>query len=186
MFLDLTEAFYRTLRPLAVGGQMSDQCLAAMCHRLHLDQDALHDLHRMLSEPSAIEEAQAPPHVRKMLQAFHSDTWFQLGQQEDLVRTEIGSRPGDSFADVIFGLLWSKLLKRLENTLVEHHILDVIPDIDLLNPFVQVSTADASSIPLLGPTWMDDLNFFGIQQRATGIAKTKFAISVLLDSCLDF
>ena len=61
VFLDLTEAFYRTLRPLAVGGDMSDHSISLMCARLGLDSDALQDLNHLLQEPAALAEAQALP-----------------------------------------------------------------------------------------------------------------------------
>ena len=63
VFLDLTEAFYRTLRPLAVGGDMSDHSISLMCARLGLDSDALQDLNHLLQEPAALAEAQAPAYV---------------------------------------------------------------------------------------------------------------------------
>lgn len=187
VFLDLTEAFYRTLRPLAVGGTLSDHGVALMCDRLGFDSTEMHDLYRLLQEPSAIAEAQAPVHVQRMLQAFHRDTWFQLGQQEDVVRTEIGSRPGDSFADVVFGLLWAKLLKKLEAKLVHHGILEHIPDIDLPQPYDHCRETNQPLIPLLGPTWMDDLSMLiCAQSNAALVSKTQTAISLLLDDCLDF
>ena len=187
VFLDLTEAFYRTLRPLAVGGVLSDHGIGLMCARLGLDSADMHDLHRLLQEPSALAEAQAPAHVQRMLQAFHRDTWFQLGQQQDLVRTEIGSRPGDSFADVVFGLLWAKLLKKLETKLVHHGILESIPDIELPHPFVQGGDMNHPAIPLLGPTWMDDLSMLiSASTNSELVSKTQLAISLLLDDCLDF
>ena len=141
VFLDLTEAFYRTLRPLAVGGLLSEHCISLMCKRLGFGTDALHELFTLLNEPSAVEEAQAPPHVIRMLQALHRDTWFILGQQEGVVRTEIGSRPGDGFADVVFGFLWAKLLRQLEEQLTSHGILEHIPDIEYPDPYQSVRTA---------------------------------------------
>ena len=108
VFLDLTEAFYRVLRPLALGGTWNDEVLASMPARLHLDPDTLHDLHERLQEPDALSRAQTPDFHRKYLQALHTDTHFRLDHQEDQVRTTFGSRPGDSFADVVFGFLWTR------------------------------------------------------------------------------
>ena len=45
---------------------------------------------------------------------FNTDTWFTIGNQQDIVRTEQGSRPVDSYADVVFGLLWAQLLRTYE------------------------------------------------------------------------
>ncbi|CAL1144479.1 unnamed protein product [Cladocopium goreaui] len=181
VFLDLTEAFYRTLRPLAVGGEMSDHSIGLMCARLGLDSDAMHDLTQLLQEPAALAEAQAPAHVQRMLQAFHRDTWFQIGTQTDLIRTEIGSRPGDSFADVVFGLLWAKLLRKLEAHLVSFGILEFIPDIEFPTPFASEDSTAYPKIPLLGPTWMDDLSLLITAPcNEALITKTKLAVSLLL------
>ena len=61
-----------------------------------------------VQHPSAIELAGAPPHVQNLLQAIHRDTWFVVDDQSDVVRTELGPRPGDGFADVVFGFLWEQ------------------------------------------------------------------------------
>eukprot|EP00435_Cladocopium_sp_Y103_P053648 s1600_g17.t1 len=184
VFLDLTEAFYRTIRPLAIGGVMSDACIGQMCQRLNLAPETLHELSDLLSQPSALHDACAPAHVQLLLQALHSDTWFQLGTQTDVVRTEIGSRPGDSFADVVFGFLWAKILKGLETTLVRHGVLEYVADIELPDPYANLVQSSHPRIPLLGPTWMDDLNIvLTASSNAALVSKTQFALSVLIDTC---
>eukprot|EP00435_Cladocopium_sp_Y103_P009245 s1408_g2.t1 len=184
VFLDLTEAFYRMLRPLAVGGEMSDECIGQMCRRLNLAPETMHELALLLSQPSALSEAGAPAHVQLLLQALHRDTWFQMGTQTDLVRTEVGSRPGDSFADVVFGYLWAKILKGVEDTLVRHEVLESIVDLALPTPYEYVNPSSLSNIPLLGPTWMDDLNIvLTAPSNAALVSKTQFALSVLIDTC---
>ena len=179
------EAFYRTLRPLAVGGNLSDHCISLMCHRLRVGSDALHELHCLLKQPSALEDPSAPPHVQRMFQALHQDTWFQLGAHADPVRTEIGSRPGDSFADIVFGFLWAKLLCKLETALVAHGLLEFV----LPRPFSQPGEGQSVDqfIPLLGPTWMDDLRILlTAQANAAIVSKAQFTMSLLLDFCTDF
>ena len=44
LFIDLQEAFYRVVRPLAIAGDWDDELIAQMAARLHLDQNILHDL----------------------------------------------------------------------------------------------------------------------------------------------
>jgi hypothetical protein len=46
--VDLTEAFYRVLRPLAVGGSYSDQ-LTSIVQKLGMPEDTLHELRGHLS-----------------------------------------------------------------------------------------------------------------------------------------
>ena len=156
IFLDLTEAFYRVVRPLAVGGTLSDQCIIHMIDRLGLQPADIEALQHHLSQPCAIELAGAPDHVRRLFEAIHSDTWFVVEDQKDVVRTELGSRPGDGFADVIFGFLWGRLLHKLERDLVALNYLDSYPAHQGLI-WSQEQGTDSIGVPFLGPTWMDDL-----------------------------
>ena len=124
-----------------------------------------------------------------LFQALHQDTWFQLGTHADLVRTEIGSWPGDSFADIVFGFLWARLLCKLEAALVAHGLLEFVPDIELPRPFSQPGEGQSVDqfIPLLGPTWMDDLCILlTAQTNAAIVSKAQFTMSLLLDFCTDF
>ena len=154
IFLDLTEAFYRVLRPLALGVSHTDEAIASVAHRLQLDPGTLHDLYAVLSEPDALHEASVPRFERRYLQALHQDTYFYLEGQEDWVRTTVGSRPGDSFADVVFGFLWAKVLHKLEQAMAEAGILSSLPKPDL--PGLHPTRFDGQ-VNLLGPTWCDDL-----------------------------
>ncbi|CAL1169385.1 unnamed protein product [Cladocopium goreaui] len=81
LMLDLKEAFYRVLRPLALGCEWTDQQVASIAHRLCLPESALHDLYRHLSEPSAIACADLPPHVQRSIRALHTDTFFQVSMR---------------------------------------------------------------------------------------------------------
>eukprot|EP00435_Cladocopium_sp_Y103_P014284 s5672_g3.t1 len=57
LMVDLQEAFYHVLRPLAVGCSFTDTKIADMARRLQLGPDALHQLHEHLRAPSAIHQA---------------------------------------------------------------------------------------------------------------------------------
>ena len=69
IFLNLQEAFYRVLRPFALGGDISDDLLALIASRLRLDEDedTLHGLHDLLRMPSATEMAGLKPHMQNAL-----------------------------------------------------------------------------------------------------------------------
>jgi ribonuclease HI len=69
IFLDLQEAFYRVIRPLAVGGTLPDAVLGQIAARLNLDDQVLHDLHELLQSPSATELAGLPQHLQVALRA---------------------------------------------------------------------------------------------------------------------
>ncbi|CAL1154687.1 unnamed protein product [Cladocopium goreaui] len=57
LFLDLTEAFYRIVRQLALGGPPDDEAIAAVGERLHLGPGLLHSLHQHLEDQPAVEQA---------------------------------------------------------------------------------------------------------------------------------
>jgi len=83
LFVDLQEAFYRVLRPLVVDGPIDDASIAAMAARIGLDKGFMHDLHCALQQPSALEEAGIPCHLRGAIRALHTDTYFKLPTQGD-------------------------------------------------------------------------------------------------------
>ena len=161
LFIDLQEAFYRVVRPLAISGDWSDEVIAAMAERLHLDGNILHDLHQHLKAPSAVESAQLGQVAKRAVQALHTDTFFALHGQADRVRTLHGSRPGDSFADLVFGFLMARVLHEFEEALAEQHIFSEFPSaatIDLhgIAPSGE-DNGHEDKLKMLGPCWMDDL-----------------------------
>ena len=155
LFLDLTEAFYRILREISMGGTPTDELL------------------------SYVFSATA----RNCFRAIHSKTHFWLADQKDVVATCLGTRPGDSFADVIFGFTWSMVLKRLQCYLIDHELIAQIPPMTR-PPFFAPVTAVTETKPFLGPTWMDDLWLCVQHRTAQGLERTVGpAISYLLDLC---
>ena len=156
-YLDLKEAFYRILRPLTLDNPWTDAEIAGLAQRLRLPEGALADLYEHLKMPNAVAVAGLPHHVRNYLTALHSDTWFYVEGQEDICRTSVGSRPGDCFADTIFGYLWAKVLRQIEGELCQYQILDHIHAVDGCALFGHNRPTDAISRAYLGPCWMDDL-----------------------------
>ena len=181
VFLDLQEAFYRVLRPLALGTRWTDDEIAGFATRLDLDHNAIQDLYQELQKPDALQEARIPPMQRKYLQALHLDTHFHLPGQQDVVRTRQGTRPGDSFADVVFGFLWARLLHRLEEELAPLDIFDSLP----LKPIPGLFTPSGSTrVTFVGPTWCDDLCICVSTDEGTDLErKAAVAISATLDLC---
>ena len=181
LFLDLTEAFYRVLRPLAMGGQWNDETIAKMAQRLRLPDDVLADLHVKLQEPHSLELAGAPSHHQRYIRSLHQDTFFYVDGQTDICRTELGSRPQDSFADIIFGYLWARLLRQLQDDLQQVGLLEVVSQPTVLGLNGQHSSTE---LPLLGPTWCDDLAVVGAAASPNAIVSKMGTIaSYLLDHC---
>ena len=88
--------------------------------KLRLPDDALHQLHAHLADPSAIAKAGMTTAAQQVWQAIHSDTFFQMPGQTDICRTTVGTRPGDSFADVVFTFLFTRVLEKFHGKLQQH------------------------------------------------------------------
>ena len=184
VFLDLREAFYRVLRPISVGGHIPDSLLATVAARLHLPADALADLQALLQLPSGTSMAGLPRHMCRALQALHTNTHFKMMTQTDRVHTLIGSRPGDPFADVVFGYMFSRILTIVEKRLGEIGILETFEDAEATGIFVDAANAPIVEHTLLGPTWMDDLCLTLSHQTAAGVeSQAGVAASILLETC---
>ena len=183
LFVDLQEAFYRVVRPLAIAGEWDDELIAQMAQRLQLDHLVLHDLRQHLRECSATEEAGLSVVARKAILALHTDTFFVVQGQQDRTRTRHGSRPGDSYADVVFGYLMARVLKHFEAAIAP---LEILTDFPAENSIDLHETGDRATVErttFVGPCWMDDL---AIPLTATTndslIQQVKIATGLLLDT----
>ena len=187
LFLDLKEAFYRVVRGLVVEAEKDDEMLARLAARLQPPHDALHELHALLDEPTALEDAHMPGHFRRAVQALHVDTHFHLVGQRDACRTAIGTRPGDSWADIIFSFAWARMLKNLETELVHRQLLDDYAMYPTWKPFGCNHERRTERTVFLGPTWMDDLSL-GVSGDTSDAAVNKIgqAASCLLEKCANY
>ena len=188
LFLDLKEAFYRVVRGLVTGQPTEDQLLTALSQRLGLTTGAQEQLRAALCEAAALDRANIDTHAQRAIRALHCDTHFHLHGQTDVCRTNAGTRPGDSWADVIFGFAWARLLHRVQEELSARHILDVYPGTGPWMPFSSSSTTTTGDeVAFLGATWMDDLSLcVSGSDCATVEANLRYAASVLIDQCLNF
>ncbi|CAL1139932.1 unnamed protein product [Cladocopium goreaui] len=145
LFIDLQEAFYRVVRPLAISGEWTDEIIATMAARLQMDHHLLHDLYEHLQAPSAVESAQMSAATEFALRTAHGRAIL--------------------FADVVFGYLMARVLKSFDHELEPLNILSEFPQaptIDLQGSGLPTSGEGTdhevpSAQRLLGPCWMDDL-----------------------------
>lgn len=186
IFLDLQEAFYRVIRPIAIGGVITDTLLSSIADRLRLPPDAVRDLYHLLQLPAATEMAGLPPHLARALQALHTNTHFRVHGQTDATHTRVGTRPGDPFADVVFGYMFARLLTTVEQKMQELDILETIHDVGTPGLFPDLHAAPLQQHSILGPTWMDDLCITVTSSTAHGVEnKAGLAASVLLETCMN-
>ena len=186
IFLDLSEAFYRVIRPLAVGGKIDDETLALVASRLGLPSTILDDLRHHLSHDTATHCAHLPRHLQRALLALHLDTHWHIGTQQDACCTSIGTRPGDAFADVIFGYLWSRVLQGFQQEAdADGATFDAFPTDDGPNLFGRHVATEKAPTKFLGPCWMDDLCIALSDDHCDALLrKVRRTTSLLIDHCL--
>ena len=186
LMVDLTEAFYRVLRPLAVGGQYTDHQIAQLVAKLGMPPETMQELLSHLQEPSAIEQANLPMHLQRVLRSLHTDTYFQVPGQTDCCHTSVGSRPGDCFADVVFSYLFSRVMKCFQNKLAQTDLYETIRQVRTFEPFAH-DVSSAAVIPYSGPIWMDDLCVgMSAATPAALIHKAGVTTSLLLETLVGY
>ena len=87
-----TETFYRAFREVPLGGNITDELLAHLMHKLRMPEDSLHDIHDLLQEKPAIELAGLDPLHQRCFRAIHLSTHFSMRNQHDASRTTMGTR----------------------------------------------------------------------------------------------
>ncbi|CAL1136698.1 unnamed protein product [Cladocopium goreaui] len=157
-----------------------------MVRALRLPPSAMTELARLLDLPGATEQAGLPQHLRLAMCAIHTDTHFHVEGQTDRVRTQAGSRPGDPFADVVFGYLFSRILGVVEQRLIQEQLLDQIPEYKSGISLVREPEQAAPERPMLGPTWMDDLAICISGPSAIDLErKAALTAGILLETCME-
>lgn len=183
LFVDLTEAFYRVLREAPLGGPVTDELLAHLMKKLHMPEDSLHDIHALLSEQPAIAQAGLDDIHQRCFRAIHQSTHFWMRGQRDVSRTTMGTRPGDSFADIVFGYMWRTVLVKLEEHLIATEVIRPLEAQHQLPLFGHDFRTGHDSF-FIGPTWMDDLAVCVEVPRAEQLPTTMMHVtSYLLDLC---
>ena len=185
LMVDLAEAFYRVLRPLALGSAFTDSDIAHLVAKLKMPHEVLHQLRDHLAQPSAVMLAGMPLHYQRAIQAIHEDTFFQMPGQEDVCRTSVGSRPGDSFADIVFTFLFSRVLQNCQQKLQAQELQEYFRVDPAFDPFAMDHLQQREMHAHTGPVWMDDLCVTISSGTAEGALNKAGVISSLLMDTLE-
>ena len=154
LFCDITSAFYRLLRQIAVGANTSDEDVAAILKRLGLKEDVMETLHSALQGHTAYDELGATGSQKALLAESLQGTWFRM-EQGSLVETTMGTRPGDSWADVTFNVLFSAVLSEVLEELRPLGATISVPN--CCEKILQSLEDGEKAEEVLHSTWADDL-----------------------------
>ena len=119
LYVDTKSAYYRVVRDLATGCIENDKEVIRLFQAFGLPPEDLHDLMQMIQEGGMLCHAGVRDPLRHAIKDMHLRTWFITAYSEggQLCHSRAGSRPGESFADVIFAFIYSKILFQIHEHL---------------------------------------------------------------------
>ena len=183
LFLDVKAAYYRVIRQLVVGSGGPTSLERVM---QHFDLGAT-DLQELLEEAHGVPEGKLSnltQHQELMLEELLSSTWFTAQHRSTGYESLAGSRPGDGLADVVFGFIFKRILRRATIKLEELLQLEEVQidgEIDLTS-----APTTGRDIPrLLQAVWAGDLAVCYRRRGALGLAEEMALItSVIFGECI--
>ena len=165
LFLDIKSAYYQLVRQHAMDLDNSDLGLVTLLHRLGIEHH-IDEIAQALQEPSTLRQMDCPEPLHRMISTFHEQTWFLINNDNQIVETSRGTRPGDGFADVVWTLAYSRFIRRLTDRL--HATGAFMPHHWNEQPGLLAADGDVA-ISGLTVTWADDTAVLGWHEDATSI-----------------
>ena len=158
LYADIAAAYYCSVRELtASSGGCAD--FAAVCSGLRLAPEDLEALKQHVASGSAMDHDGADPWLQHLTTELNSHTWMTIsGGGEGIIRTNRGTRPGSSWADVVFALLVRRVLRRRTELLPERQ--EPLLEWDGVLSFEPTQPDIAAAAPPLAfgdMVWADDL-----------------------------
>ena len=154
-FLDVQSAFYRLLRCLAIGPTCTTPELIHLLNTMQLPSNAVEALLEATKKPDAFTRMGVPAWLRKFGVVFHSHTWYHVRNDPEVCETLRGTRPGDGYADLLFGVVTSQILQDLEPELAQHGVQTCLEWNGFRNTFA--APGDASQTSAVHVVWADDI-----------------------------
>ena len=108
-FLDVKAAYYRVVRELVVDMADDGHSFSRLMDFFHMDDTSEAELLAAVSDGSDAKALGIPDHLCH-LQTL-SNTWFVTERKSSQVECLAGSRPGDGLADVVFAMIFRKILR---------------------------------------------------------------------------
>ena len=112
LFVDLASAYYAVIRQTILGPGLSDRPLPELAASLGLDSEDLQMLRYYVEQEPILQQQEAGAQLTALARELHQQTWFILDGDDKTIETQRGTRPGGTLADVLFNVLFGKVLAR--------------------------------------------------------------------------
>ena len=161
LFLDTRAAYYRVVREACYGIQHEsevDDCVCKVLKYFDLPGEAWTELLQLVREGGVLHHAGASEHVKCLADDLHRGSFFytRYSSGTRICKTFAGSRPGESAADLIFGFIYSRVLRRIKERVAATSCTDPIGFDGQFSPWIGPETA---RVHVDQTTWADDSAF---------------------------
>ncbi|OLP92002.1 hypothetical protein AK812_SmicGene26233 [Symbiodinium microadriaticum] len=160
LFADISAAFYSALVQLVAHSPSttSPEGLRTALQGLTLPDEVVEELRAHLQEPSALSQSSTSSWLEHLAAHIGERNWFVIAGDSVPIATGRGTRPGSSWADVLFALLMPKVLRRRDALLESMGATPVRPTFHWDGEQALTPCADdCPSIPVDEVVWADDI-----------------------------
>ena len=120
-YVDLAAAYYAIVRELVFGCSVNGGDIDAITKSLHMDPDDLQFLTHLARSEPVLSSQPGKAMLTRLARELHRHTWFVMKGDCQLVETFRGTRPGGSWADAVFNLLFAKAVRRKREAAERDH-----------------------------------------------------------------
>ena len=166
LFTDIASAFYSVARQLVAKTTDSPAC--PDLEQSGLLPGEIEELRGHIAGSSALTEAGASSWLEALSQQLTQDTWFLLQNDHCPVITSKGTRPGSSWADLLFAFVVKKITERRDALLAASapHALEPHIPADCDRTLLPCDSHRGSR-PLSDLVWADDIATMRVTRQAS-------------------
>ena len=128
LFIDLSKAFDRVIRELAMGClHGTAESVAESVASLGYSQAFAMNIDRLVREQgSVLEQMGLDGKVREIIISLHSGSWFKVGSSPDLVVARRGGRQGCKLGAIVFNSIYAVALSHVRTSIQKHNSVLIV------------------------------------------------------------
>ncbi|OLP86955.1 hypothetical protein AK812_SmicGene31882 [Symbiodinium microadriaticum] len=184
LYLDTSAAYYRIVRELAVGDIRADDTVLRLFERFGLTGEDLRELMETVESGGMLAQAGAPDALRQVVKDIHMHTWFvsRFSDGSQVCSSLAGSRPGESWADLIYAYIYGRVLCKIHEYAVAEDLTFQVP-LDAATGVFPPVNAD-ETIAATDATWADDSAFPVVADAPDELMRKTQRLCTLVLSCV--
>ena len=184
LFLDTRAAYYRVLRQTVIGQIGTLEDTVGLFRRFGLGPNDLQQLLRTVDKGGLFHEHGMSAHLRMLVRDLYARTWFitPYADGQKLCQTHAGSRPGESWADIVFTFIFAKVNNNIRQRLAALDLLQTVPYSG--DPMLWCDGDATEQAEFLAAIWADDAVYPIADQDPTKmVRRLQATAAVVLDAC---